>query len=429
MSAVDNAFRCEIVHFTGDPDQASHVHHFRDGVLLVHEGRVVECGPAEALLAQLDRATPITDLGDRLLLPGFVDTHVHFPQLEVIASYGGQLLDWLERYTFPAEARYADTAFAEQRAGFFVQQLLLHGTTTALAFATIHPGAVDALFGAAEARGMCLATGRVMMDRNAPDALRDDTEASFHESVALIEKWHGRGRLRYAVTPRFAATSTERQLALCRELLDRHPGVLLQSHVAENLAEVRWVRELYPDSRSYLDVYDRFGLLRPGAVYAHCIHLDDIDRERMASSGTSMSFCPSSNLFLGSGLFDFATARAGAVQVSLGTDVGAGTSLSMLRTLADAYKVGQLRGEALTPLRAFHLATFGGARALALDDRIGSFAPGRDADFVVLDWAGSGLAEHRQAHAATLEERLFALMILGDERNVHATYVAGRRQH
>jgi len=298
-----------------------------------------------------------------------------------------------------------------------------------MVFATTHSNSVDAIFDAAHARSMRLIAGKVLMDRNVPEAVRDTADSGYADSKALIARWHGRDRLLYAVTPRFAPTSTERQLELCGRLLDEHPDVFLQSHVAENRGEVAWVAELYPWSRSYLDVYDHYGLLRPRAVYAHCIHLDAADRQRMAATGAAMSFCATSNLFLGSGLFDVRAAQDAGVRVGLGTDVGGGTSLSMLRTLDESYKVCQLAGQTLSPLRAFYLATLGGAAALYLDDRIGSFAIGKEADFVVLDPAATPLLERRMARTTTLAEKLFAFMIMGDDRAVQATHVLGSPAH
>ena len=422
------AYRGEILHFVGDPamlGDAAHRHH-PDGVLVVRDGRIAAAGPAGEVLPTLPHGAPVTDYRGKLIMPGFVDTHVHYAQTDVIASYGAQLLDWLERYTYPAEARFADPAHAAEVAEFFVRELLANGTTTAMVFATSHPASVDAIFAAAGARSMRLGAGKALMDRNVPESVRDTAEGGYDDSRALIEKWHGRGRLSYAVTPRFAPTSTERQLALCGRLLDEHPGVFLQSHVAENRGEVAWVAELFPGSRSYLDVYDHYGLLRERAVYAHCIHLDAQDRRRMAETGAAMAFCPTSNLFLGSGLFDLRAAADSGVRVGLGTDIGGGTSLSMLRTLDEAYKVTHMAGHALSPLSAFHLATLGGAASLRLDDRIGSFETGKEADFIVLDLAATPLLARRMERAETLAEKLFALMFLGDDRAVHATYVLGR---
>lgn len=421
------AFRGQVLHFVADPaavGERAHVYH-EDGVLVVRDGAVERVGDWAALSGSLPERTPVVDCAGRLIIPGFIDTHVHYAQSDIIASYGEQLLEWLERYTFPTERRFADPAHARDVAAFFVDELLRNGTTTAMVFATVHPESVDAIFEEARSRGMCIAAGKVLMDRNCPEFLRDTAESGYEQSAALIERWHGRDRLLYAVTPRFAPTSTDRQLELAGRLLDEHPGVLMQSHVAENMDEVRWVAELFPWSRSYLDVYDKFGLLRRGAVYAHCIHLDTEDRRRMAASGAAMSFCATSNLFLGSGLFDLDAAREHGVAVGIGTDVGGGTSFSVLHTLSESYKVAQLARQRLSPLAAFYLATLGGARALGLDDRIGNFAPGKPADFVVLDPAATPLMARRMERAEGLVEELFVLMMLGDDRAVAATYVNG----
>lgn len=421
-----SAIRGEIVHFVADPAHHAHaLEHFPDGVLVVRDGHVAECGPAPELMARLPAGTPVTDYRGKLILPGFVDTHVHYPQTDIIASHGEQLLEWLEKYTFPAERRFADPTHAAEVAGFFCDQLLRNGTTTAAAFATVHGASVDALFEAARARRMRLITGKVLMDRNCPDALRDTAQGGYAESKALIERWHGRDRLLYAVTPRFAPTSTPAQMQLAGQLFAAHPGVFLQSHLAENRAEVAWVAQLYPQARSYLDVYAHHGQLGARAVFAHCIHLDETDRRRMADTGTAMSFCPTSNLFLGSGLFDLRGARELGVRVGLGTDVGAGTSFSMLQTMNEAYKVLQLAGQSLSAAGAFHLATLGGARSLYLDDRIGNFATGKEADFVVLDPRATALLERRSAACTSLAERLFVLMMLGDDRTVAATHLMG----
>ncbi len=426
-----NAFRGEIVDFVGDPatlGDAAH-RHYPDGVLVVRDGLVAALGPAPDVLATLPADATLTDYRGKLILPGFVDTHVHYAQTDVIASYGAQLLEWLERYTFPVEGRFGDAVHAREVADFFLRELLRNGTTTAMVFATTHPASVDAIFDAADARSMRLIAGKVLMDRNCAEYLRDAADSGYGDSKALIAKWHGRNRLLYAVTPRFAPTSTERQLAVCGRLLAEHPDVFLQSHVAENRGEVEWVAELYPWSRSYLDVYDHFGLLRQRAVYAHCLHLDAQDRQRMAATGAAMSFCATSNLFLGSGLFDAEAAHDCGVRVGIGTDVGGGTSFSMLRTLDESYKVCQLAGQKLSPLRAFYLATLGGAASLYLDDRIGSFETGKEADFVVLDAAAMPLLARRIARTETLAEKLFAFMILGDDRAICATHILGVPAH
>lgn len=421
------AYRGQVLHFLDDPDVAgerAHAYH-EDGVLLVADGRVVRACDWSAVGDALPAGTKVVGCAGLLLMPGFVDTHVHYPQSDIIASYGEQLLEWLERYTFPTERLFGNPEHAREVASFFLDELLRNGTTTAMVFATVHPESVEAIFDEARQRRMCIAAGKVLMDRNCPEFLRDTPESGFEDSQALIERWHGRDRLLYAVTPRFAPTSTDRQLELAGRLLDLHDGVLMQTHVAESLDEVRWVAELFPWSRSYLDVYDHFGLLRRGAVCAHCIHLDAEDLRRMAASGAAMSFCATSNLFLGSGLFDLDAARAHAIPVGIGTDVGGGTSFSMLRTLAESYKVAQLARQRLSPLSAFYLATLGGARALGLDDRLGNFAPGKPADFVVLDPAATPLMARRMERARGLVEELFVLMMLGDDRAVHATYVMG----
>jgi len=421
------AFRGEILHFTGDPalEGPAAVHHHEDGLLVVSNGRVADCGDAQALLPTLAEGTAVVDHRGKWILPGFVDTHVHYSQTDIIASYGEQLLDWLERFTFPAERSFADPQHAREVADFFLAEALKNGTTTAAVFATVHPESVDAFFAAASARNLRMAAGKVLMDRNCPEFLRDTPESGYEDSKALIARWHGTGRLSYAVTPRFAPTSSERQLELAGRLLDDHPGVLLQSHVAENVGEVQWVAELFPWARSYLDVYDRYGMLRRGAVFAHCIHLDDANRRRMAATGAAMSFCATSNLFLGSGLFDLEAARGAGAVVGIGTDVGGGTAFSLLRTLNESYKVLQMRGQRLPAVEGFYLITLGGARALALDAHIGNFERGKEADFVVLDPASTPLRARRSRLAQDCDERLFMLMMLGDDRAVHATYVMG----
>jgi len=424
------AFRGTLLWCRRDPGDAldtDAVVQVPDGLLVVRDGLVERSGPADPLLDALPAGTPVTDYSGRIIVPGFVDVHVHYVQTEVIASYGSQLLEWLERYTFPEERRFEDPGHARAVAGFFLDELLRNGTTSALVLGSVHASSADALFEAAERRRLRVAAGKVLMDRNCPEWLRDTPESGAEDSARLIERWHGRGRLHYALTPRFAPTSSDAQLARAGELLASHPDVYLHTHVAENRDEVAWVAQLFPWSRSYLDVYDRYGLLRERAVLAHCLHLDDADRARMAQTGAAMAFCPTSNLFLGSGLFDLARAREAGVRVGLGTDVGAGTSLSMLRTLAEAYKVCQLAGHSLSPWRALWLATLGGAEALRLDDRIGSLEPGREADFTVLDPAATPILARRTARSGDLAGTLFALLAMGDDRCVTATHVLGMR--
>lgn len=422
------AWRAGILHFHGDPqlDGERATEHFADGVLVVEDGRVARVGPAEAVLPTLPTGLPVADLRPALLVPGFVDTHIHYPQTDVIASYGTQLLHWLERYTYPAERRFDDAAHARDVSEFFLDELLRNGTTTALVFGTVHRRSVDVFFEAAQARNLRMVAGKVLMDRHCPEDLRDTPEAGHRDTAALIERWQGTARLGCAITPRFAVSSSDEQLRLAGQLARRHPEVHVQTHVAENPDEIAWVRELYPWARSYLDVYDHYGLLRERAIYAHCIHLDAADRRRMGDTGAAAAFCPTSNLFLGSGAYDIAAADAAGMLTSLATDVGGGTSFSMLRTMADAYKVAQSRGQPLSPERAFYWATLGGARALGLDTHIGNFAPGKEADFVALDLAATPLLARRTALAETLPEKLFALLTLGDDRCVARAFVMGR---
>lgn len=422
------AFRGSIAHCVGDPyiDGEDALEYLPDGILLVNQGRVEAVADANQLLGSqvLEHAT-LVDYSGQLIVPGFVDIHMHYSQTDVIASYGNQLLEWLEKYTFPAEQKFSDPAHAQQSARFFVEELLRNGTTTAMLFCTSHPQSADALFSVAEQYNLRVIAGKVMMDRNCPPSLRDTAEQGADESRRLIERWHGVKRLGYAITPRFAPTSSDKQLELAGQLFQEHPGVYLQSHVAENRQEVQWVAELFPWARSYLDVYNHFGLLGERAVYAHCIHLDDADLARMRETGTVAAFCPTSNLFLGSGLFDYHRARQAGVRTGLATDVGGGTSFSMLRTADEAYKVSQMAGESLTPRQLFFEMTLGGARALSLDQQIGNFAVGKEADFTVNDFSAIRLLQRRTSLANSIDEQLFAFMLLGDDRCTTATYLMG----
>jgi guanine deaminase len=424
--------RGEILHFLADPgpaqeaDAAFAFEHHADGGLLIEDGRIRRCGPWAEVAAAAPPATPCVDHRGRLILPGFVDTHIHYPQTDIIASPGRGLLDWLDRYAFPAERRFEDPAVAQEVAEFFCDELLRNGTTTALVFGTVHPHSVDALLGAAQRRGLRLVAGKVMMDRNCPEFLRDTAQSSYDDSKRLIERWHGVGRLGYAITPRFAATSSQAQLAAAGALAREYPAVPVHSHVAENTAEVALIHELFPDSRSYLDVYDRYGLLKPHSVYAHGIYLDAQDRRRMRDSATALAFCPTSNLFLGSGLLDLRQTLDDGVCVGIGSDVGGGTSFSLLRTLGAGYQVAHLNGYVISPLQAFYLATLSGARALGLEKWIGNFVSGKEADFIVLDPAATPLLARRMATAQSLAERLFLWMTLGDDRAIAASYVMGK---
>jgi len=426
------AFRGSTLHFLDDPADADPAGSFEfhdDGLLVVEDGHISKVGNAPELLPTLARDTPVTDRSGQLIVPGFVDAHAHFVQTDIIGSHGQRLLEWLERHTFPAERAFADPEHAREVAEFFVTELLRNGTTTALVMGSVHRASVDAVFAAAAARGMRLIAGKVMMDRNCPDDLRDTAASSYSDSKALIERWHGHARLQYAITPRFAPTSTPEQLAGAGRLAREHPDVYVHTHIAENEEEVAWVRQLFPDRRGYLDVYDHYNLLRRRAVLAHGIWLDDGEMSRLAQSEAALVHCPTCNLVMGSGLFDLPRATAAGVRVALGTDVGGGTSFGMLRVLDEAYKVAQLRRHNLSPLRAFYLATLGGARALDLDGRIGSFRPGNEADFVILDPAATPLLARRTSAAKSLAERLFLFATLGDDRAIAATYLMGKLSH
>ena len=423
------ALRASILHCVADPgddSRESAYEYFEDGLLVVDEGRIVAAGNAAHVLREIPTGTELVDYAGKLIVPGFIDCHVHFPQLDIIGSYGAQLLDWLNQYAFPAEAKFADLEHAREVAGVFIDELLANGTTTALVFGTVHAHSADAIFEAAETKGMRLIAGKVLMDSNCPAELRDDAETGYTESKALIERWHGKGRLGYAITPRFALTSSAEQLAAAGRLANEYPDVWVHTHLAENMDEVEEIAKLFPDSRSYLDVYKEHGLLRERSVFAHCLHMDDEDRANMSAHGGAAAFCPTSNLFLGSGLFDLPAIRAAGIRCGLGTDVGGGTSLSLLRTASEAYKVLHLQEHALPATRALYLATLGAAEALYLDDKIGNFESGKEADFVVLDFEGSNLTARRTAAAATIEEKLFALMTLADDRNIAATWVNGK---
>ena len=416
--------RGRLLTFHADPAETEDNHRYiEDGALVVENGRIAALGRYSDLAAP-----EMVEIDHRpnLILPGFIDPHIHFPQVQVIASWGVQLLDWLNRYTFPAEARYADPAHAEPMASAFLDLLLAHGTTTACAFATVHPASVDALMSAAEARSMMMLAGKVMMDRNAPDYLRDTPQSGYDDSKRLIARWHGRDRLRYAISPRFAITSTPEQMAAAGALVSEYPDLSIQTHLSENHAEIELTLSLYPHARDYLDVYETYGLVGPKTLLGHCIHLTPREIAKMAETGASAVFCPTSNLFLGSGLFDAEGLRRAGIVTAVATDVGGGTSYSQLQTLNEAYKVMQMRGQRLHPLAAFHWITRGNALALGLANRIGSLQAGGDADLVVLDARATPAMALRAQRIESLAEELFLLQILGDDRAIAQTYVAGR---
>lgn len=421
------AYRGSLLHFLADPAFSDQSHDWHeDGLLIVAGGKVQAAGDYVKLHATLPPGTPLHDYSGKLLMPGFIDTHVHYPQTDMIASGGTDLLDWLTHYTFPEERRFADAVAAREVAEFFLDELMRNGTTTAQVLGSVHRASAEAIFAAAEARGLRLIAGKCLMDRNCPDDLRDTAIDGERDTRALIEHWHGRERLHYAITVRFAPTSTDAQLQSAGRMARDYPDSFIHSHLAENLGEVAWVRELFPKSRSYLDVYEHYGLLRERAIYAHCIHLDTTDRERMAATGASCAFSPTSNLYLGSGLFDLAACDAAGMGYALATDVGGGSSFSMLKTMSEAYKVAQLQGQRLTPLRAFYLATLAGARILGLADRIGTLAVGSEADFIVLDLKATPLLERRIARCQSLSEELLVLMTLAPDRAIRETHVLGR---
>ena len=426
--ATTYAYRASLLDFVADPHREKQAaRYLEDGVLIVENGKVVETLDYAALSAERRQQLTLVDYRGKLLLPGFIDTHIHFPQTEMIASYGEQLLEWLNTYTFPTERKFADAGYARKRADFFINELLRNGTTTALVFATVHPQSVDALFAAAQQKEMRLIAGKVLMDRNAPDYLQDTAQTGYDQSEALIKKWHHKGRLLYAVTPRFAPTSTPEQLALAGKLLAKYPDLYLHTHLSENKNEIAWVKSLFPERKNYLDVYAHYGLTGPRSVFAHGIHLEQDEIDTLAHSHSAVAFCPTSNLFLGSGLFRLHPLKQAGIQVGMGTDVGAGTSFSMLQTLNEGYKVQQLQGEKLSAQEGLYQATLGGARALQLEDKLGNFLPGKEADFVVLNWAATPLQQLRMENATSLDDRLFALMMQGDDRNVQATYVMGKQ--
>jgi guanine deaminase len=426
------AHRGQLLSFVSDPGEGADDQSYRfyaDGAFIVEDGHITALGPATSILATLPEEFPLIDHGRQLLLPGFIDTHIHYPQTDVIAAGGRHLLDWLNDHTFVEESRFADHEHAAEVSEFFLDELARNGTTTALVFCTVHAASVEAFFAAAARRRLRMIAGKVLMDRNAPPQLCDSPAAADRESRMLLERWHGTDRLLYAITPRFAPTSSEAQLQVAGNLARDFPDAFIHSHLAENRDEVRWVGELFPASRSYLEVYDRFGLLRERAIYAHCIYLDERDRRRLAGSGAAAAFCPTSNLYLGSGLFDLSAADAAGLCFSTATDVGGGSSFSMLRTLDEARKVARLQGQDLSPLRAFYLATLGAARSLKLDDRIGRLEVGAEADFIVLNPGATALMARRSAATEDLSGLLRILMTLGDERAIKATYILGRQVH
>lgn len=428
------AVRGTLVHFTDDPflvakDDAFHCE--EDGLLVAVDGIVRAVGPYSQVKDQVPEGTTIEDHTGCLISPGFIDTHIHYVQTGMMGAYGEQLIDWLNNYTFIEEQKLKDRSVAQQMAKVFCDELLRNGTTSALTFAAVFPQSVDALFEETERRNMRMIAGKVMMDCNAPEALLDTAKTGYDDSKALLEKWHGKGRQQYAITPRFAPTSTPEELEAAGALWKEHPEANVHSHLMENLGEIAWVAELFPDRADYLDVYEHFGLVGKRSVYAHGVHLGEEQLRRLHEREAGIAHCPTSNLFLGSGLFPLREAKnpERPVHVGLGTDIGAGTSFSMLATMNEAYKVAQLRAYPLEAVRSFFLATLGGARALGIDDKVGTLTPGHEADLVVLDPRATALMDFRADRCTGIEEQLFVLATLGDDRAVKATYVAGREAY
>lgn len=429
------AIRGPVLTFTGDPFKQAPdevMVYEPDGIVAFGGGKITHFGPAEVIEKQLPPDIEITNYGpDSLISAGFLDSHVHFPQTPMIGAFGEQLLDWLNTYTFPMERRYADKTFASAVAKMFLNECLKNGITTSCVYCTVYPQSVDALFEEADRLGMRIAGGKVMMDRNAPDYLLDTAQTSYEESKALIEKWHGHNRIMYAITPRFAPTSSPEQLAVAGALWDEYPDCYMQTHIAENLEEIEWVKSLFPERKGYLDVYDHYGLCRPRAVFGHGIHLTEDELCTMHQTGSAIAHCPTSNFFLGSGFFNARRAmqEERPVRVGIGTDLGAGTSFSMLTTLNEAYKAAQLNDYALTAAQAYYMATRGTAHAMYIDDKVGSIARGMEADIVVLDMKSTPIIDYRMQFVKDIHEALFVQMTLGDDRAIQATYIAGIKRY
>ncbi|MCT4556513.1 MAG: guanine deaminase [Pelagimonas sp.] len=408
--------------FDAGPDAVTHEYH---GAIAVQAGRIHAVGTADDLRLRYPEAQ-IHDHGPGLLVPGFVDAHAHYPQTGIIASWGKRLIDWLNTYTFPEETRFADLTYARQIAGQYLDLLLDHGTTTVCSFCTIHPASVDALFEAAQERNMRIFAGKTCMDRNAPDGLRDSAQSAYDDSQRLLDRWHGTARGSYVITPRFSPTSTPEQLSALGALWAAHPECLMQTHLSEQTDEIAWVKSLFPQARDYLDTYEAHGLLGENGLYGHAIHLENREKDRLQELGAALVHCPTSNTFIGSGLFDMEGLTRSGLRVGLATDTGGGSSFSMLRAMAAAYEIGQLRGRPLHPSELLWLATQGSARALRADDQVGNLAPGLEADFQLLDLGATPAIAQRSARAGDIWEALFPTIMMGDDRCVKQTWVAGQ---
>lgn len=429
-----HALRGPSLTFRGDPRSdgvESAAVYESDALILIDSGRIAAFGAYSTLAKQIPPGTEIARVGGGLILPGFVDCHTHYPQTGIVGAYGSGLLDWLEAHTFPAEEAFSDEAVCRRTASLFLDECLRHGTTTAAVYGTVHEHSIDAFFAEAECRNLCMVAGNPLMDRNAPASMLVSVDDAVARSARLIGRWHGRGRCRYAVTPRYAPGCSPALLKAAATLWAIRDGIVLQSHLAETVEEVAWARKLFPKARSYFDVYERHGLAGPRAIYGHGIHLSEDERQRLFATGTALAHCPTSNAFLGSGRFDVGKAKRAKrpVKVGLATDIGAGTTFSMLRTMGAAYETARLAGADLAPAEALYLATRGSAEALGLGHRIGSLAPGHDADLVVLDLASTPLIAARTARSRDIWESLFVQMFLADDRAVRQVYVAGALAH
>ena len=429
--ANETVIRGRLLAFVREPksvDDVAACLYEEDGALLVRDGKIAARGDHASVSRKAGAGAAVIDHRPHLLLPGFIDAHIHYPQMQVIASYGAELLEWLNEYTFPEETRFRDAQHGRRISRLFLDELIRHGTTTAAVYCSVHKSSAEAFFAESHDRDMLMIAGKAMMDRNAPDGVTDTPQSSYDDTKALIAQWHGKGRQNYAITPRFAITSSPEQMEMAGALVEEFPDCHMQTHLSENHDEILLTQELYPWSKDYTDVYDHYGLLGKKSLFGHCIHLSEREADALSESGSVAVFCPTSNLFLGSGLFDYQRyrKREKPLRIASATDVGGGTNYSMLRTMDEGYKVIALNGEKLNPLASFWQITRGNAEALSIGDRVGSLEVGSDADIVVLDSRATPAMRLRMERTETLAEELFLLQTLGDDRAAVEVYVAGR---